>query len=186
MALLRKEQDFSLEISPPESLREVVFLAAAISNAGEKLKLEIPAYPKGKKLAKEIREKVNKMKTEIFPLVEKLQTQKENFQENLAFLDQQLCILGFKNPREANLVEGEPCLLFLNLLGKDVPLEVFLAITHFVPKRDDVDYLFRCVLLAKVDKVSGRIDPIWKKEKQEASFRPLYSTQRRVVKISIS
>jgi len=185
MALLRKEQDFSLEISPPESLREVVFLAAAISNAGEKLKLEIPAYPKGKKLAKEIREKVNKMKTEIFPLVEKLQTQKENFQENLAELDQQLWILGFRNPWEENLVKGDSCLLFLNLLKK-TPLEIFLATTYFASKRNDVDYIFCCVKVAEIDKVSGKINLVWKEKNQEISYRPLYPNQRRVIKISIS
>lgn len=186
MVGLRKEQDSSSEALRLERVREVVFLAVAISNAGENLKLKIPAYPNGKELAKEIREKVKKMKEKIFPLVEKLQTQKENFQENLADLDQQLWILGFRNPLEANLVEGEPCLLFLNLLERGVSLEVFLATTYFVPKRSDVDYLFRCVRVAEIDKVIGKIIPFWKKEEQEVNFRPLYPNQRRVIKISIS
>jgi len=172
------------EVRPPEGVKEVVFLALGISNAGQRLNLEIPAYPWGKELAKLIREKVKNINEGIFPLVGRLQTEKENFCQNLSQLDQELWNLGLQSPVEAKLLEGDLCLLFLNLLKRETPLEVFLATAYFVSEREDVDCLFRGVKVAEIDKVSGKINLIWKNEDQEISLFPLGSTQRRVIKIS--
>jgi len=39
------------------------------------------------------------------------------------------------------------------------------------------------VKVAEIDKVSGKINLVWKEKNQEISYRPLYPNQRRVVKI---